>query len=256
MSKLKYVSDEFLDDFKTNFHSKYLPYYINSDKEKIINLFSDTNNVYDSLNEFEYKELILESLDSEAPKKNVEIIWESLKHLTIAEAENEKIWVALENTYYLDYHLDQLSNINGTTREASITARTIFNRGNKRSLMINSISSLWWIAYYTFDEDSSNPYYYTKRFLSGSYRGNAVAYFSSNLVSNKDIVLGSLQAIYELIDEGKMIENRYSYTNANKILNLVGGVIVLDFLTREDIKVIVKSHLMETEGIKAIYRMS
>ena len=142
MSKLKYVSDEFLDDFKTNFHSKYLLYYINNDKEKIINLFSDTNNVYDSLNEFEYKELILESLDSEAPKKNVEIIWESLKHLTIAEAENEKIWVALENTYYLDYHLDQLSNINGTTREASITARTIFNRGNKMNTTDKIINDL------------------------------------------------------------------------------------------------------------------
>ena len=256
MSKLKYVSDEFLDEFKTNFQSKYLQYYSNNDKNKIKEIFSDSNNVYESLKEFDYKELVLESVDSDASKKNVKIIWESLKHLTISEAENEKIWVALENTYYLDFHLDQLNEITGAHREASIISRTIFNRGNKRSLMINSISSLWWIAYYTYDKNSSNPYYYTNTFLSGSYRGNAVAYFSSNLVSNKDIVLGTLQAIYELVDEGKMIENRYSYTNSNKILNLVGGVIVLDFLNREDIKGIVKSHLMDTEGIKAMYRIS
>ena len=97
-----------------------------------------------------------------------------------------------------------------------------------------------------------DPYYYTKRFLAGSYRGNAVAYFSSNLVSNKDIVIGTLEAIYELIDENKMIENRFSYSNANKILNLVGGVVVLDFLTRDEIKNIVKENLLNTEKIKKI----
>ena len=142
--------------------------------------------------------------------------------------------------------------ITGKKKEASITSRTIFNNGNKRSLMINNISILWWIAYYTYDERLENPYYYTKRFLSGSYRGNAVAYFSSNLVSNKEIVLGTLEAIYELIDENKMIENRFSYSNAKKILNLVGGVVVLDFLSKDEIKNIVKENLLNSEKIKRI----
>ena len=84
------------------------------------------------------------------------------------------------------------------------------------------------------------------------YRGNSVAYFSSNLVSNKEIVLGTLGAIYELIDEGKMIENRYSYSNANKILNLVGGVIMLDSLSRDEVKEIVKSNLLDSQGIKLV----
>ena len=142
--------------------------------------------------------------------------------------------------------------ITGKKKEASITSRTIFNNGNKRSLMINNISILWWIAYYTYDERLEDPYYYTKRFLSGSYRGNAVAYFSSNLVSNKEIVLGTLEAICELIDENKMIENRFSYSNANKILNLVGGVVVLDFLSKEEIKNIVKENLLNSEKIKVV----
>ena len=142
--------------------------------------------------------------------------------------------------------------ITGKKKEASIISRTIFNNGNKRSLMINNISILWWIAYYTYDERLEDPYYFTKRFLSGSYRGNAVAYFSSNLVSNKEIVLGTLEAIYELIDENKMIENRFSYSNANKILNLVGGVVVLDFLSKDEIKSIVKENLLNTEKIRRI----
>ena len=239
MSKLKYVTDVFLDDFKTNFKSKYLPLYMKGDKEKIREIFSNSENV-------------LESENPDASIKNIQIIWESLRELSITEAENEKVWVALENTYYLDYHLDQLEMITGKKKEASIISRTIFNNGNKRSLMINNISILWWIAYYNYDERLEDPYYYTKRFLSGSYRGNAVAYFSSNLVSNKEIVLGTLEAIYELIDENKMIENRFSYSNANKILNLVGGVVVLDFLSRDEIKNIVKENLLNTEKIKVV----
>lgn len=252
MSKLKYVTDVFLDDFKTNFKSKYLPLYMKGDKEKIREIFSNSENVLESSFEFKYEELVLESVDPDASIKNIQIIWESLRELSITEAENEKVWVALENTYYLDYHLDQLKMITGKKKEESITSRTIFNNGNKRSLMINNISILWWIAYYTYDERLEDPYYYTKRFLSGSYRGNAVAYFSSNLVSNKEIVLGTLEAIYELIDENKMIENRFSYSNANKILNLVGGVVVLDFLSKDEIKNIVKENLLNTEKIKRI----
>lgn len=252
MSKLKYVTDVFLDDFKTNFKSKYLPLYMKGDKEKIREIFSNSENVLESSFEFECEELVLESVDPDASIKNIQIIWESLRGLSITEAENEKVWVALENTYYLDYHLDQLKMITGKKKEASITSRTIFNNGNKRSLMINNISILWWIAYYTYDERLEDPYYYTKRFLSGSYRGNAVAYFSSNLVSNKEIVLGTLEAICELIDENKMIENRFSYSNANKILNLVGGVVVLDFLSKEEIKNIVKENLLNSEKIKVV----
>ena len=226
--------------------------YLKGNKSKIREIFSNNDNILESSFEFEYEELLLESQNPDASLKNVQIIWESLRGLSMAEAENEKVWIALENTYYLDYHLDQLKMLTGKKREASIKSRTIFNNGNKRSLMINNISILWWIAYYTYDERLEDPYYYTKRFLAGSYRGNAVAYFSSNLVSNKDIVIGTLEAIYELIDENKMIENRFSYSNANKILNLVGGVVVLDFLTQDEIKNIVKENLLLTDKIKRI----
>ncbi|MEZ7729252.1 DUF6339 family protein [Granulicatella sp. 20925_1_28] len=253
MKKLVYyVSDDFLDEFKTNFNSNYLPLYLDGDKEKIKEIFSNPENVIESSIEFDYADLFLESEDPDANKKNMKIIWESLKHLSISEASNEKLWIALENTFYLDYHLDQLKLISGKTREASVISRTIFNRGNKRSLMINNIASLWWIAYYTINPEAEDPFYLTNRFMEGTYRGNAIAYFSSNLVSNKNIVLGTLEAIYELIDEGKMIENRYSYSSANKLLNLTGGVVILDLLSKDEIKKIVKDNLLKMENVETV----
>lgn len=253
MTKLAYVSDVFLDDFKTNFNEKYLPLYLNENKKEIRSIFSAPENLIESSIEFECEELVLESTDPDASKKNVKIIWEALKHLSISEASSEKIWVALENTYFLDYHMDQIKLIKSKNREKNIASRTIFNNGKKRSLIINSLASLWWIAYYTIDEGNpQNKYYYTDRFIEGSYRGNAVAFFSSNLVSNKEIVLGALGAIFELVDSKKMSENRYSYAGANKILNLKGGVVILDSLNREEIKKIVKSNLLKVNGVRVI----
>lgn len=252
MKKLVYVSDEFLDEFDTNFKSNYLPIYLEGDKEKITEIFSDPENVIESSIDFNYTDLVLESKDPNANKKNMKIIWESLKHLSISEASNEKLWIALENTCYLDYHLDQLKLITGSNREKSVISRTIFNNGKKRSLIINSIASLWWIAYYTINPEAEDPFYLTDRFMEGTYRGNAIAYFSSNLVSNKNIVLGTLEAIYELIDEGKMIENRYSYSSANKLLNLTGGVVILDLLSKDEIKTIVKENLPKMENVKTV----
>ncbi|MEQ3457330.1 DUF6339 family protein [Enterococcus cecorum] len=79
-----------------------------------------------------------------------------------------------------------------------IKARTIFTRSKKRSLMMNNLSILWWIAYYTYDKKQDNPYYYTEFFVRNQYQGDAIAFFSSNILSNKEMVFGILDALIEL----------------------------------------------------------
>lgn len=251
ISAIKYVTDEFLEKFKVNFKTDYLPLYKTNDKEEIIKIFSDPVNVHESSTHFEYVPLKLEVIDGEATKENIRTLWNSLKHISISEAESEKMWVALANTYYLDYHLNQLSLIATQDRDRSIESRTIFNQGHKRSLTINNLSLLWWVAYYTIDEQHpSNPFHLTDFFVDGAFRGNAVIWFSSNIISNKAISLGILEAIKELSEQNKMIVNRYSYSNANKILNQIGGVRILDMLTREEVKDIICSNLLDTEKIR------
>lgn len=251
MNKIKYVTDSFLDEFKTNFDDKYLHLYDNNNKDEIEKLFNNSDNIIESSTTFDFKPLILESDSPDSVKQNIRILRESLKHLTISEAENEKLWVALENTYYLDYHLDQLSLIKGNMRKSSIKARTVFTRGNKRSLLINNLSLLWWVGYYTYDDSNPiNPFLYTDYFVDGSYRGNSVGFLSSNIISNKEIILGTLEAIKKLTESKRMIENRYSYTNSNKILNQIGGVRILDTLTRTEVKEIILNNLLDTEKIK------
>lgn len=251
MNNLVYVTDEFLDEYKTNFDSKYLSLYKSGNIEQIKRIFNDSNNILKSNKEFKYTPLKFESRNSNIALENIKIITDSLEDLTPVEAENEKLWIALENTYYLDYHLDQLSLIKGVNRDKSIKGRTVFTQGRKRSLMMNNLSLLWWIGYYTIDYTCSDPYFYTKYFVEDSYRGDALVYMSSNIVSNKEIVIGTLQAIKQLVEEEKMIRNRYSFTNANKILNQVGGVRIIDTLTRDEVREILLENLLDTDKIRA-----
>lgn len=131
MKPIKYVTDEFLDEYKTNFDNKYLDMYKSGDMKGITEIFSDENKVIDSVVTFDYEPLLLESEHGNVSLKNIKKLWESLKHLSIVEAGNEKLWVALENTYYLEYHLDQLKIYNNNN-DNSIKSRTIFTQGKKK----------------------------------------------------------------------------------------------------------------------------
>lgn len=247
MAYIKYVSDVFLDEFKTNFDGKYLDLYKNKEKEKLQELFYDSNNVIDSIKEFEFKPLILDPKDEFESFENVRNIWESLGNITVVEAENEKMWVALENTYYLDYHLKQLETAKDNE---AIKGRTIFTHSKKRSLHMNNLSLLWWIAYFTYDNKNNDPYYYTKFFLETAYRGNAIGYFASNIISNKEISIGILSAVKELADDKKIKVNRYAYTNSNKILNQIAGIRIIDLLKRDEIKNIILENLLDTDNLQ------
>ncbi|MDZ5589511.1 DUF6339 family protein [Enterococcus cecorum] len=131
-----------------------------------------------------------------------------------------------------------------------IKARTIFTRSKKRSLMMNNLSILWWIAYYTYDKKQDNPYYYTEFFVHNQYQGDAIAFFLSNILSNKEMVFGILDALIELEQKNIIKINRYAFTNSNKILNQIGGVRIIDMLSREEIKKIIIDNLPNTEHIK------
>ncbi len=54
MKPIKYVTDEFLDEYKTNFDNKYLDMYKYGDMKGITEIFSDENKVIEKqINIFE-----------------------------------------------------------------------------------------------------------------------------------------------------------------------------------------------------------
>lgn len=257
---IKYVTDEFLKEFKNEFLVKYAYLYKSNEMDKLKSVFSDPNHVIETHIEYEYEPLEVEpkEYDADIVRRNIRRVWDSLKVLTPVQAEMEKIWVALAHTDYIDYQMgifnSQIANPNNKKREeSSLKSRTIFVNGAKRSLAIHNLAILWWLAYYFRDDQNIEaPYHLIDFFVSTPYRGNAVALLSSNIISNKEIALGILEAVKVLIEEEGMVVNRYPYSEAGKILNEVGGVRILDTLTREEVKAILIKNLPNSHKVSFV----
>ena len=257
---IKYVTDEFLKEFKNEFLVKYAHLYKSNEMDKLKSVFSDPNHVIETSIEYEYEPLEVEpkEYDVDIVRRNIRRVWESLNVLTPVQAEMEKIWVALAHTDYLDYQMgifnSQIANPDNKKREeSSLKSRTIFINGAKRSLAIHNLAILWWLAYYFRDNQNiENPYHLIDFFVSTPYRGNAVALLSSNIISNKEITLGILESVKVLIEEEGMVVNRFPYSEAGKILNEVGGVRILDTLTREEVKAILIKNLPNSHKVSFI----
>ena len=121
--------------------------------------------------------------------------------------------------------------------------------GDKRSQLLNQLSLMWWTAHYTYDAASSDPYHLTKFFVSKPYRGDATFFFSSNIVTNRELCLGILDGIKKLVDTNVIKLNRYSYTKSNEIINIIAGVKLIDLLNREEISEIIVKELPKAENV-------
>lgn len=243
---IKYCDVDFLDAYKANF-AKYLNSYKEKDKESILKIFN-SKYIKTSNLKFKYKPLKTRVNSDNPERDNIKIIYETFNMLTPAEATQEKFWTAMYNIYYLDHLFDYIDKYkNSNNLDSKIKSSIVFTHSKKRSLIVHNLSRLWWLGYYLYDKDNKdNPYHLLDFYTNSSdIIGKSTIFFSSNIASNKNIRLGILEGIKELTEE-KIIENkRKYYTEISKYFNLIGGLIILDFFSREEIKNETKKHLKE-----------
>lgn len=255
---LQQLKDEFYNDGLLKSYKNLGP--IDGVKNDIESLLQSLGGVKKSNTKFTYKPLLLgvdEAEDSRLASENAKILHQSLGHLTASQAAMEKIWVALLNTHYIDYHLHVIRQMQGKKEvNQQIWDRTFLTgpiHGEKRRQLINNLSLLWWISHYTYDNsNSSNPYCLMEFFMSTPYRGNSIAFFSSNIHGNNKITLGILDGIKQLVEDEVIIVNRYAYSNSSKIINMIAGVKLVDLLTREEIKDAIIEELPKMDNIALV----
>ncbi|EFK79703.1 hypothetical protein HMPREF9269_1445 [Ligilactobacillus salivarius ACS-116-V-Col5a] len=163
--------------------------------------------------------------------------------MTPAQASREEFWFTMINTVYLDYLLDYLKTVsNSKNFNEKIKNSIFYNSSNIRAQVIQRISRYWWLGYKTYDEkNTSNPYWLTEYFFEYDGSSKIISFFSSNLTNNKDIALGIIEGIKNRDD--KVINNRWTYLTMNKYFNAMGGVRILDIMTREEIKEETMKHI-------------
>lgn len=246
--RLMYLEQAGIDDLKMNF-SVYKKHFSDDTNEWFVKKFNEKGWLKES--KIQCKDFTLNfDVDFNASdRKNVEILYEALKDLKPTNALDERLWAGMLFGQLWDFvkyrRKDELKS--GDERE--VLNSFLFMRGTKRSCFINCLSRLWWTGFLLYDEKATNHYAAVDLITESAYASNVMLLSSNNFMANKDLALGIMDSISERKNKGEKI-GRYHFVDANKYLNCIGGITLLDSLTRDDTKNIIKTRLDKIYGVK------
>lgn len=174
--------------------------------------------------------------------ENSQIIYNELKSLNETQASDPRLWTYLTHMTFWKYMrkrwpvekfedeaeelLDDLSTKN---RQINfILTRYFLLTPNRRRLLRNGISRLWWYAHLTYDKNRKDPYELTKVLLS--HQDIAQNLLERSLGSNKQV----LSSILNFLKDNQSL-SREEIREMIKEINLVGGVKNLHILDENEI---------------------
>ncbi|MCP5508037.1 MAG: hypothetical protein H7A37_07040 [Chlamydiales bacterium] len=166
--------------------------------------------------------------------ENSKRLYEAFKNLTPVQARDQRLWIKLGHVEFWQYMRKRWPAENN---DASwIRQRYLFAGNDKRALIRNGISRLWWYSYMTFDEERENPYELTEVLLSKLDIAQTI--LERSMGSSKTILHTFLDFLR--VNDART-NNRIVVRSLAKYLYGLGGYTLLDSLSPNAIK----SHLMD-----------
>ncbi len=247
--KLKFISENTLQDLRVNYEA-YKEHYHNQNDEWFDSYFAEEGRVLGSHIEFEMPDFSFDEDYVKSDQENVKIVYKALQDLTLAQATQERLWAGLAHVQFREYTYYRIGEDLRKGNDKRINSALFFKHSAKRSLFVHILARLWWVGHMTYDEShEENPFWLTDFFTAKDFSARCVVFFSSNFTSNRNITLGILRSLYKLEQEGINIL-RDHFTESTRYLNIVGGAMVLDMLTVNEVEEMVTERLRKVLGIR------
>lgn len=245
--KLYFMKDDALAYFKQNIcYNK--NYYLSENNEWLFEKYNNCSPLIEFKSDFpDFKLEMTSENPGETDYNNVKILYTALKSLTDTQAADERFWVGLSHGKlwkYMQYRC-QLSAENISANK--IMTNYFFNYGNRRSLIIHPIARLWWIGRLIYDEKSTE-HFNALEYLKVDFPTKVLTLFSSNYTNNPQIVRALLMAVAEIEKQGFKV-TRKSYQELIRYVNTLGGIIILDYLSENELKEKIKNHYLDIHKI-------
>lgn len=207
---------------------------------------------YDPFLEFKHEIPDFEMfMDSDHPEgtdaRNAQILYTALKDITNSQATDERLWSGLAHGQLWKYMQYRLKTSSRNLNSESIKSNFFFKQGPNRSLIVNTLSRLWWVAKQTYDENNTENPFHLMRFFEKDLPGKTLSIFSRNFTNNPKIIQALLEAMLSLEDHNIKI-TRAQFLSLVKYVNMLGGVFILDYLSKEELEYKIIKHY------KSIYK--
>lgn len=175
--------------------------------------------------------------------ENVKLLYLSMRGLTDSDATDERLWSGLSHGTFWSFmqnNLLQGLQLNPRLKfnKGLVLNRYFFNiaeNGRKRSLYINNLAKLWWAGRLTYDKDDTTDPFKALTLFETAFSHKIINTFSSNFMANSEIR-------FAVFDTGLYLQNKGITIKGDtlipllKFLNQLGGSIILDVFSREELK--------------------
>lgn len=245
--KIHFLKDDALTALKTNLAAN-TNNYRQPTNEWIYDYFQGENPFGEFKLEVEDFSLVCSS-DKDVGKADVQnaiTLYSAMKNISDTQATDERLWSGLCHGEFWDY-LGKRWNAQSSVslKKEDLLVHYFFAHNKKRSLITNTLSKLWWLGRLTYDNNRPDPFELT-HYFENDFSTKTLMIFSSNFMSNKSIAIGLLSALSDLEKENFSFSDRSKrdvFYEAVRYLNILGGTVILDMLSPEEIKAKVINHL-------------
>lgn len=245
--RISYLTDEALATLRGQLPAN-LACYASGDQGFFSDILDDIDGIkmYSEL-DFPNFELDMTSDFSTSDPYNVRTLYGAMRKLPPSIACDERLWTGLAHGLFWDYVQYRQKEQIATGEGRKIATSFFFTNGHRRSLYVNCLSRLWWAGYLTYDESNDeDPFALTDLITKRAFPSTITLFSSSNMTASRQIGLGVLDSIKKRELAGETIERKH-FVCSLRYLNNMGGITLLDVLTRSEITKIVDDYLATDE---------
>lgn len=246
--KIYFMKQSALDYIKANIGTLYINYFKYDSPEWIYDLFDyDPFEVFDNVDDFELADL--NQKPGEIDLQNCKILYSRLQHISDSQASDERLWAGLCNKNFYTYLRTRWQyarrHLKKTTDDSSaIVARYFYKSTGRSGMFRNTLARCWWAGRLTYSEKYSDHWELLDAIGSEDLISKISDIFYSNTYSsNAAITEGFCEGLKFYRDRGIYVSNRDHIRPTAQYLNAIGGGVLLDTFTAEEIKKIVVERL-------------
>jgi len=243
--KLYFMKQSAIDFLKANMRNQYMFYFRYSSNEWLYDLFD-----YDPFEFFiDVPDFTLSPISTslgETDLENCKRLYTNLRRISESQASDERLWAGLCNGVFYQYVRLRWNYSSLTPKAADRDASTVISRfffagaGNSGKYR-NTLARYWWVGRTTYEPEKADHWVTLDKIGPEDFATKVNDIFYSNtFAANPEILHGISDAIDFFRQKNQKITVKDHLRPALQYLNALGGGILLDALTSDEISSIIR----------------
>lgn len=239
--KLYFMKQKVIDDLKENMLTLHTNYFKFNTNDWILNRYDfDPFEFFMEVPDFDLA-IIDDRSMGEIELENCKILYEHLNGISESQASDERLWAGLCNGVFYEYvrtrwKYSTLKQGNPETDASTLKSRFFFSGSGRGSIFRNTLSKCWWAGQYTYDSMAGKKWNILDSIGPEDFSTKVSDIFYSNSFSaNKGILKGIAKGLDFYRKQGIKLATRDHIRPTLQYLNALGGSILLDMYSEDEI---------------------